>query len=431
MLDDYGYPYAPDARQKARRVFIRSSRGALGKVSYVVLSIVGAILRVSRLGKKYPPLRPATFHPKRILVIRLDLIGDLVLSLTVVRALKRTYPNADIDLLATPGSAPLARYDPHLSEIITYDPNVWRRPKALLQLTNWRVALGLLRRLRARRYDLAVSVYMNWAAIQAALSGAKRRVGYGREGYPGFMTDSLPGGIPGRWRHWSPLDSRHEVDYCLALAQAAGATITAEDRIPQLYVDEQTRREVDARLNALLAEQGAELDRPLIVCHINSNNGQSKRWPIPYWAMLIDKLVGKMGANVVLTGVDADVPLIERVLQQAQQRAINLAGQTSLPQLVALLMRADLLISGDSGPLHMAVGCGVPIIGIYGPTNPILGGPASADATVLRSGIWCSPCYNARDSAECPFFTTQCMKNILPAQVYNVACTKLKKCAGI
>ncbi|HCF87166.1 MAG TPA: hypothetical protein DEV72_18425, partial [Ktedonobacter sp.] len=79
--------------------------------------------------------------------------------------------------------------------------------------------------LRARHYDLAVSVYANWAAILAVLSGARRRVGYGPEGYPGFMTDSVPGGIPGRWRHWAPLDNKHEVDYCLALAQAAGATL--------------------------------------------------------------------------------------------------------------------------------------------------------------------------------------------------------------
>src|SRR5205085_758871 len=340
----------------------------------------------------------------------------------------RTYPEAEIDLLALPASAKVAKYDPNLAEIITYDPNIWRRPKALLQPKNWREVLLVTRRLRARHYDLAISVYANWAAVLAVLSGAQRRVGYGPEGYPGFMTDSVPGGIPGRWRHWSPLDNKHEVDYCLQLAQAAGATLTPQDRIPRLYVDEQTRLEVEQ----LLRQQGVQPGKPLIACHINSNNGQSKRWPIPHWATLIDRLIRQQGAYVVLTGAPGDMPQIEAVIQRMREHAINLAGKTSLTQLAALLQRADLLISGDSGPLHMGVACGTPIIGIYGPTNPSLGGPVSPDATVLRSGIWCSPCYNAKDTtADCRYSTTQCMKNILPTQVFEIAQTKLKSNVNI
>ncbi|HET7639735.1 MAG TPA: glycosyltransferase family 9 protein, partial [Ktedonobacteraceae bacterium] len=224
-VDDYGYPMPPSTRRIVRKSVIRTSRGIIGTVIYLLLSITGCLLWLGRRGKRYPRLTPATFHPKRILVIRLDLIGDLVLSLTVVRALKRTYPEAEIDLLAMPASAKVAIFDPNITEIITYDPNIWRRPKALLQLKNWREARALWRKMHARHYDLAVSVYANWAAILAVASGAARRVGYGREGYPGFMTDSVPGGIPGRWRHYAPLDDKHEVDYCLELARAAGATL--------------------------------------------------------------------------------------------------------------------------------------------------------------------------------------------------------------
>lgn len=420
-IDNYGYSLPPTPRAKLRKRVVHTGRSIVGKITYLLLSIIGAFLWLRRLGKRYPPLTPDTFHPRHILVIRLDLIGDLVLSLTVVRALKRTYPEAEIDLLALPASAKVASYDPNLSQIITYDPNIWRRPRALFQLKNWREASALRQKLNARHYDLAVSVYANWAAILAVLSGARRRVGYGPEGYPGFMTDSVPGGIPGRWRHWAPLDNKHEVDYCLALAQAAGATLTPADRIPRLYVDEKTREEVEQ----LLLRAGLQPHKPLIVCHINSNNGQSKRWPIPYWATLIDRLIRQEDAQVVLTGAPGDMPQIDQVTSHMHERAINLAGKTSLTQLAALLQRADLLISGDSGPLHMGVACSTPIIGIYGPTNPSLGGPVSLDATVLRSGIWCSPCYNARDTADCPFYTTQCMKNILPSQVFAIVQTKL------
>ncbi|MFL5706588.1 MAG: glycosyltransferase family 9 protein, partial [Ktedonobacteraceae bacterium] len=350
-VDDYGYPMPPSSRRKVRKSVIRTSRSILGTVIYLLLSFIGCLLWLGRWGKRYPRLTPATFHPKRILVIRLDLIGDLVLSLTVVRALKRTYPEAEIDLLAIPASAKVASFDPNITEIITYDPNIWRRPKALLQRKNWREARALWRKMHARHYDLAVSVYANWAAILAVASGAVRRVGYGREGYPGFMTDSVPGGIPGRWRHYAPLDDKHEVDYCLELARAAGATLTPADRIPRLYTDEQTGQSVEQ----LLGAAGVQPGQPIIVCHINSNNGQSKRWPIPYWATLIDRLISKADAAVVLTGAPSDLPQIEAVTQRMHEQALNLAGKTSLTQLAALLQRADLLISGDSGPLHMGV----------------------------------------------------------------------------
>ena len=420
-VDGYGYPMPPGNRRKLRNAVIGTSRSIVGKGMYVILSIIGGILWLGRLGKWDPPLTPQTFSPERILVIRLDLIGDLVLSLTVVRALKRTYPKAEIDLLAISASAKVATHDPHLAEIISYDPNIWRRPKALLSLKNWRNALALRRQLQKRHYDLAISVYGNWAATFAVLSGAKRRIGYRSEGFPGFMTDNVPGGIPGRWRHWSPLDNKHEVDYCLALAQAAGATITPADRIPHLLVDENTRQQTDQ----LLQQVGVQPGKPLIVCHINSNNGQSKRWPIPYWATLIDRLIRDRDAQVILTGAPSDLPQIISVIQRMQEQPINLAGKTSLTQLAAILQKADLLISGDSGPLHMGVACGTPIIGIYGPTNPSLGGPVSPDATVLRSTIWCSPCYNGKNTADCRFYTTQCMKNITPTQLFETVQQKL------
>ena len=415
-LDNYGYPLPPGSQRRLRKTAIRASKNILLRCIYLLLSIIGGLLWLGRLGKKYPPLTPQNAHPRRILVIRLDLIGDLVFSTTVVRALKRTYAEAEIDLLALPTSAKVVMHDPDLVEIITYDPNVWRRPKALVKAKNWRDIYSLLRLLHARHYDIAISVFGSWAGIIAVLSGAKRRVGFGRENYPGFMTDSMPG------RHWNPGDHKHEVDYCLELAKAAGATTSPADRIPHLYVDPLASQQIEQ----LLRHEGIRAGKPLIACHVSSNNGQSKRWPIPYWATLIDKLIREQDVQVVLTGAPVDLPLIESVTCRMQERAINLAGKTSLPQLVALLQRADLVISGDSGPMHIAAAVGTPLIAIHGPTDPALSGPVSPRATILRSTIWCSPCYNAMDTADCRFFTTQCMKNILPGQVFKVAQEKLK-----
>jgi lipopolysaccharide heptosyltransferase II len=414
--DDYGYPTRPDLRRKLRNIIVHTSKRLLLVGIYGVMSIIGAWLQSSRRERPSQPLDPQHFHPRHILVIRMDLIGDLTLSLTVVRLLKRTYPDAEIDLLATPASAPIATADPDLAEIITYDPNIWRRPQALLRRKNWQEAKALRRCLQARHYDLAISVFGPWAAILAVLSSAQRRLGFGKESYPGFMTDNVPG------RHWDKRDHKHEVDYCLDLARAAGATIEPGDRVPQLFVDSQASQQVEE----LLQQEGWRAEKPLIACHVSSNNGQSKRWPIPYWATLMDRLIRDDAANVVLTGAPGDLPLIERITQRMHERPIIMAGKTSLPQLAALLQKADLLITGDSGPMHIGAAVGTPLIAIHGPTDPALSGPVSPKATILRSDIWCSPCYNARGPADCRFFTTQCMKNITPNQVFAVVHEKLQ-----
>jgi lipopolysaccharide heptosyltransferase II len=418
-LDDYGYPGRPDARRRLRKAGMRTSKRILNACIFLCMALLGGLLRLRRRGRRDAP-PPLQFAPmRRILVIRLDLIGDLVLSTVVARALKRTFPEAQIDLLALPSSAKIVQGDPELAEIITYDPNVWRRPKALLKPGNWREARRLIHRLRGRRYDLAVSVFGKWAAVLAVLSGARRTVGFEGEGYPGFMTDGVPG------RHWRPGERLHEVDYCLQLAQAAGAAPAPEDRIPRLYVPAKAKQEIDA----LLEQAGIQPGKFLVAFHVASNNGQSKRWPIPYWAALLDRLTGEEHAQVVLTGAPVDLPLIERVTRRMNAttagQVVNLAGKTSLGQLAALLQRADLLITGDSGPMHIAAAVGTALIAIHGPTDPAHSGPVSARATILKSDIWCRPCYNARDTADCRFFTTQCMKDITSDQVYEIARQKL------
>ena len=461
LLDPYGYPIRPNSQRTLRNFVVRISKRLLLFGIYGVLSLFGIFIQFRSkgntkglpyiLGQGLPqgdappiqtnnvgssfvygrgvPLRAplpqqrhpfdqqptTTFHPKRILLIRVDLIGDLVMSLTAVRVLRRTYPDAEIDLLAVPSSAKVVANDSDLSEVIAYDPNIWRRPKALITWRNWRELFALRQRLHARHYDLAINLFGQWASLLTVLSGAQRRLGFSHENYPGFLTDTVTG------QHWDTNDAKHEVDYCLELAQAAGATVTPEDRIPHLSVDPQAQQQVEQ----LLQQEGIQANKVLIACHVSSNNGQAKRWPVPYWATLIDRLVREDGVQVVLTGAPNDIPLVAEVLRRTHERVYNLAGKTSLTQLAALYQRADLLITGDSGPMHIAAAVGTPLIAIHGPTDPALSGPISPTATILRSDIWCSPCYNAKGPAECRFHTTQCMKDVTPMQVYNVVHEKI------
>lgn len=414
--DEYGYPTRPDSRRRLRNTLVHISKRILLTTISLFMTLPGIYLYLKRLGKRYRPLNPRTFHPKRILVLRLDLIGDLVLSLVVVRLLKRTYPEAEIDLLALPSSAKVITADPDLAEIISYDPNIWRRPRALLQMKNWREARALRDRLQAHKYDLAVSIFGPWAALIAVLSGASRVLGFAQESYPGLLTDAVPG------RHWAEADHLHEVDYCLRLAQAAGASVDPDDRVPTLSVSA-TAQQAAADL---LQQEGIEQNKPLIACHVSSNNGQAKRWPIPYWARLADRLIAEDDCNLIFTGAPDDLPLIAAITQRMRERPYNLAGKTSLSQLAAVLQTTDLLITGDSGPMHIAAAVGTALIAIHGPTDPALSGPVSPHATILRDPIWCSPCYKARGApADCRFYTTQCMKNVTPDQVLVVIHQKL------
>lgn len=415
--EDDGYPTRPTMKQRMRKTAVRVSRGTLGTMLYTAVSLWGGYRVLSRLGKQFMPLRPAQFQPRRILVIRLDLIGDMVLSMVLVRVLKRTYPDTEIDVISVPASARVIEGDPTITQLFGYDPNIWRRPRALLQKKNWRELHALLKTLHERDYDLAISVFGKWAAVLAALSSAKRVLGFGREGFPGLLTDNVPG------KHWEAGKNKHEVDYCLALAQAAGATIHEEDRLAHLSISSESELAVEQ----LLAQSGIQAGRAIIVCHVSANNGQSKRWPIPYWAVLLDLLIREENAYVVLTGASDDLPLIDKIIARMSERPLNLAGKTSLTQLAALLKRANLLISGDSGPMHIAGAVDTPLIAIHGPTDPALSGPVSRHATILRSTIWCSPCYTAKETADCRFFTTQCMKDILPMQVFTLAREKLRQ----
>jgi lipopolysaccharide heptosyltransferase II len=414
--DEYGYPTQPSSRNRIRSLFITLSKRILLLGINIIIALLGVYLQSRQKGQDHSPLRPQTFHPRRILLVRVDLIGDLVLSLTALRVLKRAYPDAEIDVLALPSSAQVITADPAIAQIITYDPNIWRRPRALVRKSNWSALFALHHRLRTRHYDLAISLLGPWAALLTVLSGAPRRVGFGQESNPALLTDSVAG------RHWDEHDHQHEVDYCLQLAQAAGATIQKDDRVPHLYVGEQARQDIDD----LLRQEDIDLAKPIIACHVSSNNGQSKRWPIPYWSRLLDRLIQEQKYTVVLTGAPADQPLITAITQRMHEKPFNLAGKTSLAQLAALLQRANLLITGDSGPMHIATAVDTPLIAIHGPTDPVMSGPISPFATVLHSDIWCRPCYTARGGpADCRFFTTQCMKDITPEQVFTVAQQKL------
>jgi lipopolysaccharide heptosyltransferase II len=365
------------------------------------------------------PLRAGDPRIRRILVVRVDLLGDVVLTTTAVRALRRAYPRAQIDMLVQAPYAGILEGDPDIHRVHVWNPHVWRRPNAWIQPATWAETLGALARLRMPRYDLAISASGDIGSVATRLTGARRRVGYAREAYRWFMTDPIPGG-----RY---VERAHETTYVLRLAAAAGAAPQPEDVRPRLSVSPATVARMRATLD-LAQVQASGRRGPVIALHAGAHNGTAKRWPMRHWATLARQLATDLGALVVLTGAPNEGPLARDIEALSGAPLLNLCGKTSLPELKALLSLADLMISGDSGPMHIACAVGAPVIALHGPTDPEISGPSAPDALVLRRAIWCSPCYDASATAECRFANPVCMKDLAPSIVFAAARKRLATC---
>jgi len=406
-----GYDYPPSRAERVTTWLGARGKSVAQAILRAMLGSIGGIDAALHASRHRPPLSPATFHPERILVIRTDLIGDLVLTLPAIHALRRAYPDARIDLVALPSSAGIVRGHPDIDTIYTCEMGDWVR--ALIS-REARAKVGpTLHALRANHYDLAISVCGDWASIVAWLTGARRRVGFAGEAYAHLLTDPVPG------RRYDL--GRHEVEYGLLLAEHAAVggivdPIGSASRRPHLYPSVTDR----AAITRILTEAGITPGQRLVALHAGARNGQAKRWPLPAWARLADRLQdADEDVAIILIGGPADKPLAQAVLRRMKQpaRAIDLTGTTSLPELAALLAICAVVVTGDSGPLHIAEAVGTRIVALHGPTDPAQSGPCGPDAIVLRHPVHCMPCYDSRAMAECRYGNPLCMKGITPADV--------------
>ncbi|MDQ2742729.1 MAG: glycosyltransferase family 9 protein, partial [Chloroflexota bacterium] len=349
------------------------ARSTIRKFAYVMLGGIG--LTLSQFRRSDAPPTPA-----RILIVRVDLLGDVLLSTAAVTTLRETYPDAHISMMTLPYAAPLAQLCRQLDEVIPVDTNRIRTVPGLFDPSTWREYWRAYRLVRLRRFDLALSLSGRMGSLLAFLSGARRSIGYRSEAYPGLLTDPVEGG---RYGERIP-----EVEYVLRLARAAGATGEVDHL--SLPVPEDARQAVQRLLEA----NGVDAGRPMVVIHAGSINGSAKRWPAGNWSLFAREMEMRAGASVVLVGAASDAAIAEEVARGAL-KAVNLVGHTTIDELIALLAHANLVATGDSGPLHLAVALGVPLLAVYGPTDPRVHGPYRPVGPVRlhRRDLPCSPCY--------------------------------------
>lgn len=372
----------------------RFARSAVRHIAFLLIAAFGALTRWLR--------RPGPYDPnadvQRILIIRLDLLGDVLFSMPLVQGLRARFPHAYIAMLTLPYTAPLVAGFAQVDDAVAVDTNRIRSVRTLVSATTWLQYYRTWRYLRQQRFDLCVSVTGRMASLCAALAGARRSVGYGGDSYPFLLTDELPGKRYG--------ERKHEVEYVRRLAIHAGARDVPRRLVAP--VTDAARR----RVRKLLQEHGVPADRPVVLIHAGSVNGSAKRWPAAYWGRFADELHIATGASVLLIGAASDRPVAVEVQTGAVHHVYSVVGDTDIPELSALIERADLLATGDSGPLHLGVALGTPLVAVYGPTDPAVYGPYSprGPVRVHRSDIACSPCYSLAATAECPLGNPICME---------------------
>jgi len=303
---------------------------------------------------------------RNILIIKPSALGDIVLALPALSALRRNFPDAKISWLVRPEFAPLLENHPHLTEIIPFDRKflgkAWYHPKAFAAL------VMLIRRLRHSRFDTVFDFQgLFRTASLAWLSGCKKRYGMAgtRELAHLFYTHKIE----------QDHDRIHLVDYYLKIVKAA--LQKTEDRSQKTEIKNQQSKikfllPVDTHIrdsvSNLLASYDIKLGEYIVFVPGSTHSG--KCWPVERFAGLADRISSRFSLPIIAVGTESDSSIIEAIKDLTNATIINFAGQTSLAELVAMLKDAKLVVSNDTGPGHIAAALGTPLVLMFSWSNP-------------------------------------------------------------
>ncbi|MFM8552678.1 MAG: putative lipopolysaccharide heptosyltransferase III [Nitrospiraceae bacterium] len=334
---------------------------------------------------------------RNLLIIKLRYIGDVLLATPVLRALRERCPEARLTVSVNRGTEAILAWHPDVQEVMVVEKG---------GLTD---QLRFLREARRRRFDAVIDLTDgDRAAILAGLSGAPLRIGFNEEHrWRGLLYTAIAPTLPG---------TVHRVDHDLQALLPLGIEPKA-DR-PRLY----TSPEDDERAARLLTEVGlGGAGAPLVMLQPGARYW-FKAWPPERFAELADRLTDAFGCRVVIGGSESERPLAEDIRRQARSAPTVLAGQTPLLTYAAVLKRCALFVGNDNGPMHMAAALDVPVVALFGPSDPQEWGPRGPRVHVLYKGLDCRRCFHP----TCERGEESCMKRISVDEVCAAAGTLLE-----
>jgi lipopolysaccharide heptosyltransferase II len=346
---------------------------------------------LSRMVDKTLQVYQETSERLKILVMKLSASGDVVLATPSLRALRERFPKAHITVLVGRDHWELLHRCPYIDDWVVFDP---KRDGTLGGL------LKLGRRLRNAQVDLVVDLQNNRVSHWLGwLSGAPQRYGWAGRRFSRLLTHPIP----------PVLEPISPVEHQFRLLQWLG--IQAAPFPLELWPGPEDEK----RSKALLEKAWLIEGQPLIAVHPGAR-WPSKRWPAKHYAQMVDLVAMRANARVVLVGTESERAICEAIHRMAQVKPIVAAGATSLNELAALLKRCRVFVGGDSAPLHVAAAMGVPLVTLFGPTDPVRHLPPSPRLKLIRLDLPCSPCYRR----ICPRYGRghmECMERISPEVV--------------
>ncbi len=325
----------------------------------------------------------------RILFIKLSAIGDVVQTLPALEAIKRTFPDSEIDWVVEEAAAGILEGHPLIHRLLISRRRSWfrmlMRPTTLP--AGFRAVLAFVTALRAVRYDIAIDFQgLLKSGILIGLARAERKIGFDRTRELSylFLNERLPA-----------YDiEKHALERYLDIAKYLGASeLSPKCTLPI------------ERESIVMESRIAQVVTPgnrLVVVNPMAR-WTTKLWEDEKFARLADRLITERRATVIFTGGTEDRQVIAGIIGRMGGRALNWAGETSLKELAALAALADVFITTDTGPMHLAAAAGGRVIALFGPTAPWRTGPHGCGHIVVRKGVSCSPCFgrNCKEGLRC------------------------------
>ena len=335
----------------------------------------------------------------KILVRATNWVGDAIMALPALRALRGRFPGAEIAILARPYVAYIYGDQQVCNQLIPYDSQkkhagVWGRERLAAEL-------------RALRFDVAVLLQNAFdAAWLAWRAGVPERIGYSRDGRSFLLTKAItvpkPGEIP-----------PHEKFYYLELLRRAGWIDSLPDEsFIELNVSEQKKRQAAE----FLVQSGARPGSLRVAIGAGASYGSAKCWPPPRFAELANRLQAQTDADVILFGTATEAAVTRAISSELRRPPVDLTEKTAIDDLPALLSQCHLFIGNDSGAMHVAAAVGLPVVALFGPTDPFGTAPVTPHCTIVRQKPYCSPCF----LRHCPT-DHRCMRAITPDMVEAAA----------
>ena len=334
---------------------------------------------------------------KNILVIKLRYLGDVLLITPCLQAIKENLPRAHVTVVVNKGTEAILSHDPNVNELVVVDRRYF--------LEGYWVVM----RLRKRQYDLVLDLTDgDRSAIMAKLVNARHRVGYNAEHrWRGRCYDQIIDGRP---------DAMHTVSYYLRAIKDIG--LDPMEYAPTLSLSSHEEQYA----NELLIDHGIDHQEQLVMIHPGSRFS-AKSWSAERFAAVADRIKGSSLARVVFAGSAQERARVKKIQAQMSTTSLSIVGQTTILQLAAVMKQCALFLGNDNGPMHIAAAMGLPVVALFGPTNPKVWGPWGRGHQVIFKDFDCRSCF----VLGCQLGSQNCMAQISVEEVMQAIKNSLTK----